>query len=966
MKSKKLLSFLIAVMMLLTMLPATAVCAAEADAVADETPEIGELGIVEKNSAPKFTTQEGKNRVLKAVEDYPEAYDLRDEDCVTSIKFQNPFGTCWGFAAISAAETSILGSGLAAQEEYDASTLDLSEKHLAYFAASSIEDPSDPQYGEGTHHWDGVESSELFNIGGLPIMATNAFASGIGPVNENVSTDFVYRGKEGKKDVYFLDGIFQALCYSAEDDWSLDDDERFVQTYVLSESYMLPSPYTFDDDDNYTYNPAGTAAIKEQVYAKRGVEIGFCADVSQPDQETGDAMYISAEWAHYTWQPEEANHAVQIIGWDDNYPKENFVKGHQPPENGAWLVKNSWGSAEEEFPNRGYGDWGLLNGQDKGVYNEETGKYEYNAQENAAHTGYFWLSYYDQSITLVEALSFDKANQDHGYYLDEHDYMQVAEMLSSRLENEAKISNVFHADVCEQLNEVSCETTFPDTHVTYEVYLLQSDFQDPEDGVLVARMEDDYRFGGFHKKPVEAAEGYPSDNIIIQKGQYYSIVSTQEVADGTYAVNTPVGEGDSENNAHYAVGVINEKESYIMLNGEWLDYSDEDVRLLVFDSTDYNKPSFDNFPIKGFCTEVGYGGRDLEIRLTGSKNLPIFRNRRYNFGVRMIGGIEADIPRNPKITWALSEGGDELIDLKPREDYSGAYATLKPKKEGETYLAVTVEGVGTTVIKLKTTRMSPGVVQFKEQDDQHRPLGWAYTGEAIEPEIDVYTDSDLGTKLQKDKEYTAEYTENVLCGVGFVTVSGAGELSQDPEAAVIEPFPILPAQAQITGVAEELNQITVSVADQKASGITGYAVQYRALGEEEWQEKRFSADSAELTLTDLPSSQQYELRVCGYVDIPQEKQGQTIEACYTGAFSDTVTSGMVPGAILGDADGDGEVTVLDATAIERVLAELKVPGYCEAAADADGDGSVTILDSTAIRRWLAELPTNENIGKPII
>lgn len=69
--------------------------------------------------------------------------------------------------------------------------------------------------------------------------------------------------------------------------------------------------------------------------------------------------------------------------------------------------------------------------------------------------------------------------------------------------------------------------------------------------------------------------------------------------------------------------------------------------------------------------------------------------------------------------------------------------------------------------------------------------------------------------------------------------------------------------------------------------------------------------------------------------------------------------------ILGDVDDDGEVTIIDATAIQRHLASIPTASYNEKAADADGDGSVTILDATAIQRHLAQLLTNENIGKPI-
>ena len=78
----------------------------------------------------------------------------------------------------------------------------------------------------------------------------------------------------------------------------------------------------------------------------------------------------------------------------------------------------------------------------------------------------------------------------------------------------------------------------------------------------------------------------------------------------------------------------------------------------------------------------------------------------------------------------------------------------------------------------------------------------------------------------------------------------------------------------------------------------------------------------------------------------------------------------------GDSDGDGEVTVLDATRIQRLLAELcdidgsSYTGKPLSAAqiiisDADNDGEVTIMDATAIQRYMAELPAFDGIGKPV-
>ena len=59
--------------------------------------------------------------------------------------------------------------------------------------------------------------------------------------------------------------------------------------------------------------------------------------------------------------------------------------------------------------------------------------------------------------------------------------------------------------------------------------------------------------------------------------------------------------------------------------------------------------------------------------------------------------------------------------------------------------------------------------------------------------------------------------------------------------------------------------------------------------------------------------------------------------------------------IPGDVDGDGELTIFDATAIQRYLADMPSQSFNEKAADYDGDGEITIFDVTAIQRTLAGL-----------
>ena len=70
--------------------------------------------------------------------------------------------------------------------------------------------------------------------------------------------------------------------------------------------------------------------------------------------------------------------------------------------------------------------------------------------------------------------------------------------------------------------------------------------------------------------------------------------------------------------------------------------------------------------------------------------------------------------------------------------------------------------------------------------------------------------------------------------------------------------------------------------------------------------------------------------------------------------------------ILGDVDGDGEVTILDATMIRRYEVQLgALSDQQQLAADVDGDGEITILDATWLQRYLNNMKAPDSIGKPM-
>lgn len=80
----------------------------------------------------------------------------------------------------------------------------------------------------------------------------------------------------------------------------------------------------------------------------------------------------------------------------------------------------------------------------------------------------------------------------------------------------------------------------------------------------------------------------------------------------------------------------------------------------------------------------------------------------------------------------------------------------------------------------------------------------------------------------------------------------------------------------------------------------------------------------------------------------------TMTAVAGAAQTDTAASGE---PLRGDYDGDGEITIMDATRAQRIIAELdeRPDDTFLTGVDADRDGELTIMDATRIQRVIAEL-----------
>ena len=99
-----------------------------------------------------------------AVDEIPSYYSTKDLYELTPVKNQNPYGTCWAFAIVAAAETNLIVKGLAD------SSIDLSELHLAkYMYNDSAVDPLGNFTGDKLKLPDWAEDDYL-NFGGISSM----------------------------------------------------------------------------------------------------------------------------------------------------------------------------------------------------------------------------------------------------------------------------------------------------------------------------------------------------------------------------------------------------------------------------------------------------------------------------------------------------------------------------------------------------------------------------------------------------------------------------------------------------------------------------------------------------------------------------------------------------------------------------------------------------------------------------
>jgi parallel beta-helix repeat protein len=310
----------------------------------------------------------------------------------------------------------------------------------------------------------------------------------------------------------------------------------------MSAAYLArwSGPINESDDPYSTTYGMSPAGLSEQKHVQEVVRLTDMNAIKEAVMHYGavqtsfywQSQYYNATDHSYYCPREGGNHAVAIVGWDDNFTSPEF------PEKGAYIIKNSWGT-----------DWG-----------EE---------------GYFYLSYHDANAG-DEATVFIAEETDNYDNIYQYDPLGWASSFGYETTS-AWGASVFTAENDEALEAVSFYTTSNDTQYEINIYLAPTPGSPVNSSGAVAAVSGTCPEAGYHTVPLDAA-------VLLDSGRDFSVVIRFTTPGYTYplAIEKPISGYSSKATA-------NAGESYVSADGSsWSDltglYDDSNVCIKAFTS----------------------------------------------------------------------------------------------------------------------------------------------------------------------------------------------------------------------------------------------------------------------------------------------------------------------------------------------------------------------------------------------
>ena len=253
----------------------------------------------------------------------PSTYDLRNvngKNFVTPIKNQQSLDLCWDFTSVEQMESYLLVEN---NTSYSSSSTIFSTRQLDY--ASSKNGIKDYTNDVGTRE---------LTSGGNFLTSSIVTSNGLGLISENTMPFSLTTDTKELADV---------LNYSRS-------------MYELNSSVLMPALSTSSTSAEIS---TFVKTVKQLVIDNGGAYVGTQGPGYSCSSDNNGSQLIRVDGNHAC--NDNAGHAMQIIGWDDNYSYSYCLTNKKHTSDvsdcsgtvvsgtGAWLLRNSWGTSNYPY-----------------------------------------------------------------------------------------------------------------------------------------------------------------------------------------------------------------------------------------------------------------------------------------------------------------------------------------------------------------------------------------------------------------------------------------------------------------------------------------------------------------------------------------------------------------------------------------------------------------------------------------
>ena len=350
---------------------------------------------------------------------------------------------------------------------------------------------------------------------------------------ENISYDLSENNMKNLMGIYGLNGTdwsdggnyYMSLAYllrwsgpvdESDDpfsDWSTSSPTKLNLTKHVQDVLLIPIRLSYKDLNQIKYALMTYGALYTSMQADNSFQY-------EPD--------------YYHDIIDVSNHAVTLIGWDDNYKKENFAI--TPPGDGAFIIKNSWGTGN-------------------------------------GHDGYWYISYYDKAFA--------------GFGLD-----TISAMAIANVENISNYKNIYQYDILGN----TFESLGFNSHTAWLANQFQARNNNPLTAFGLYTFGDseylvNITVNGISKYVQQGmikGAGYHTiklnEFVALEKNDIFTIAVKLTTPDSFYPIAI-----ESKRESYSSTASANPNESFISMNGiDWIDLVDymnldeEGLRIIKF------------------------------------------------------------------------------------------------------------------------------------------------------------------------------------------------------------------------------------------------------------------------------------------------------------------------------------------------------------------------------------------------